>query len=93
MDAPRALVIVGPYRHVRNPMAILGLGQGIGVALMLGSRLVLSSVVAGGVFWHVGVRPAEERDLLARFGTEHARHRASVPVWVPRVRRDEHACD
>src|SRR5438045_543007 len=32
-DCPRRLVIAGPYRYVRNPMAIAMLAQAAGVAL------------------------------------------------------------
>ena len=35
IDQTQRLVTKGPYNYVRNPMAIAGLGQGIGVSLML----------------------------------------------------------
>jgi protein-S-isoprenylcysteine O-methyltransferase Ste14 len=83
---PRALVFTGPYQHVRNPMAVAGIGQGVAVALGLGSWLVLLYAVGGGVVWHLAVRPLEERDLLARFGDAYADYRRSVPLWWPRRR-------
>lgn len=79
------LVIAGPYRWIRNPMAVAGIAQGAGVGLLLGSWLVLLYAVAGGVLWHVLVRPAEERDLAERFGQEYARYRAHVRCWLPRL--------
>ncbi len=61
LDPAVRLVLVGPYRHVRNPMAIAGLAQGAGVGLMLGSPGVLAYVAAGLLFWNFVVRRWEER--------------------------------
>jgi protein-S-isoprenylcysteine O-methyltransferase Ste14 len=83
---PRALVVAGPYRYVRNPMAVAGIGQGVAVALGLGSWLVLLYALAGAVIWHVAVRPAEERDLAARFGRAYTAYRRAVPLWRARRR-------
>ncbi|MFE6964960.1 methyltransferase family protein [Agromyces sp. NPDC057679] len=78
------LVIAGPYRFVRNPMAVAGITQGVAVGLMLGSWLVIVYAVAGGLFWNFVVRPLEEAELEARFGDEFRRYRAAVRCWVPR---------
>lgn len=78
------LVIAGPYRLVRNPMAIAGIAQGAGVGLLAGSWMVLVYAVTGGVLWHVLVRPHEERDLAERFGEEYEDYRARVRTWLPR---------
>lgn len=83
----RRLVLVGPYRFVRNPMAIAGLGQGAAVGLWLGSWGVLAGVVTGMIIWQLFVRPAEEADLEARFGDEYRRYRATVGCWFPSGRR------
>lgn len=79
----RRLVIAGPYRFVRNPMAISGLGQGAAVGLWLGSWSVMAGVVAGLVVWQFFVRPSEEADLEARFGDDYRRYRTSVGCWWP----------
>ena len=78
------LVVRGPYRWVRNPMAVAGAIQTIGVGLVLGSWLVLASAFAGGVVWNVFIRPSEEADLLERFGSPYLRYSTSVRCWVPR---------
>src|SRR5699024_5059518 len=77
------LVVAGPYRWVRNPMAVAGIVQGAGVGLLLGSWLVLLYAVVGGVLWHLLVRPHEERDLAERFGQEYEHYRARVRCWLP----------
>lgn len=84
--APNRLVITGPYRHLRNPMVVAGLGQGLCVALWLGSWTLVAYVLSGGLLWQLLVRPAEERDLLDRFGGDYVAYRERVRCWVP-VRR------
>lgn len=80
------LVVAGPYRWVRNPMAVAGIAQGVAVGLLGASWLVILYSLAGGVLWHLLVRPEEERDLAARFGEQYARYSARVRCWVPRLR-------
>jgi protein-S-isoprenylcysteine O-methyltransferase Ste14 len=85
LDAPRELVLAGPYAWVRNPMAVAGLAQGCAVAVWHGSVAVAIYVLAGGFLWHVVVRPREEADLNRRFGVAYEQYRRHVPLWVPRV--------
>lgn len=81
---PNELVIAGPYRWVRNPMAVAGVAQAASVGLILGSWLVVVYAVGGALLWNVGIRPLEERDLEARFGDPYRRYRARVRCWIPR---------
>jgi protein-S-isoprenylcysteine O-methyltransferase Ste14 len=83
-DCPRKLVVSGPYRFVRNPMAIGGLAQGVAVGAFLGSPAVVAYALAGGPVWHLFVRPWEEADLEQRFGESFRRYRNSVRCWLPR---------
>ncbi|WP_454808980.1 methyltransferase family protein [Paenarthrobacter nitroguajacolicus] len=83
---PNRLVIAGPYKWVRNPMAVAGISQGAAVGLMLGSWLVVAYAVIGSLLWNYAVRPHEEADLERRFGTEFQRYRDSVRCWIPRLR-------
>lgn len=84
LDTARNLVVSGPYRYVRNPMAIFGFVQGIGVGLWLGSLGVLLYTAIGAAIWQWGARPWEEADLEMRFGDRYRRYRSAVPCWVPR---------
>ena len=84
IDAPRRLVVRGPYRHLRNPMAVAGLTQGACVACLLGSWFALGLVAAGLVVWNFAVRPVEERDLESCFGEAYRDYRAQVLCWIPR---------
>lgn len=84
--APK-LVVRGPYQWVRNPMAVAGIAQGIAVGLMFRSSVLIAYAIAGGLLWHIGIRPSEERDLVARFGDEYLAYRDGTPVWRPRLKR------
>lgn len=85
-ESPRRLVTAGPYRVVRNPMAVAGIGQGIAVAWWWGSWPVLLYAFFGGVLWHILIRHLEEKDLAARFGAAYEAYRGRVPLWFPRLR-------
>ena len=83
--APR-MVVAGPYRFVRNPMAIGGIAQGGAVGLIFGSPTVLLGAALAGPIWNWGVRPWEERDLERRFGDPYRAYRQAVRCWIPRLR-------
>ena len=85
VDAPRRLVLAGPYAYVRNPMAIASLGQGGAVGLYLGSPLVLVYVAIGAWMWQFLARPVEEADLQRHFGAEYEAYRNAVRCWLPNL--------
>ncbi|MBL4650707.1 MAG: isoprenylcysteine carboxylmethyltransferase family protein [Aureispira sp.] len=83
MDCPNELVIQGPYRIVRNPMAVAGIGQGISIGLVFGSYGTVIYAMLGAMLWHVFVRPPEEVDLEKRFGMAYQNYQKSVKCWIP----------
>lgn len=85
LDQTNALVTSGPYCYVRNPMAVAGIGQGIAVALALGSWATLLYSMLGILVWQLVVRPLEEEDLMKRFGSCYDHYRNHVPCWYPRL--------
>ena len=68
LDAPRALVVLTVRVGAKSDGAA-GLTQGIALALWHGSIAIVGYVIAGGVLWHVAVRPFEEVDLARQFGS------------------------
>lgn len=82
---PNHLVIAGPYRWVRNPMAVAGIVQGVAVGLILSSWFVVVYALAGSLLWNYIIRPHEEADLEQRFGAEFDEYRNAVRCWIPRV--------
>jgi protein-S-isoprenylcysteine O-methyltransferase Ste14 len=85
-DPTRALVAVGPYRYVRNPMIT-------GVATMLVGETVFFRSGALGL-WAAGFITlnhlyfilSEEPGLQRRFGDTYREYRRRVPRWLPRLR-------
>lgn len=88
-DTAAELVVEGPYRYIRNPMATAGLAQGACVAAIHGSCAILTYVACGFIAWNWGVRVLEEDELAARFGKEYEHYRAQVRCWIPGRGYDE----
>ena len=83
---PQKLIILGPYRYIRNPMAMSSLIQGFCVALWLNSSLAAIYVWTGVLLWNFLARPWEEADLESRFGEPFRAYRRAVRCWWPRLR-------
>jgi len=85
-DPPRALVVGGPYRYVRNPMI-----SGV-VFVLIGEAIALRSLPHG--VWaltflaiNVTYIPLLEEPMLRhRFGAAYDEYRRHVPGLVPRAR-------
>jgi len=86
-DPPRALVIRGPYRYVRNPMYVSATLIVLGWGLWMQAASLLIYTVLLTVAYRLFVRYYEEPRLRARFGPDYADYLASVPPWVPRLGR------
>ena len=85
LDCPNKLVIEGPYKFVRNPMAVAGIGQAISVGVILGSYIVVIYSISGAILWHIMVRPLEEKDLEQRFGNSYLEYKTKIKCWVPKL--------
>ena len=85
-DPTRRLVVVGPYRHVRNPM-ITGVACVLAAeALFLGSRVLAGWLGAFALINHAYFLLSEERGLSRRFGASYDEYKSEVPRWIPRIR-------
>jgi len=83
-DPPQKLVILGPYRYVRNPMITGAVFILIGELLFLGSFYILCWACIffiGNHFWFVFF---EEKGLEKRFGQSYLEYKKHVPRWIPR---------
>ena len=83
-DPPRRLVMLGPYRHLRNPM-YLGAGIALaGAALFYRSLALLGYLVAFLLVTHLFVLLYEEPALRSTFGAEYEDYCRRVSRWIPR---------
>jgi protein-S-isoprenylcysteine O-methyltransferase Ste14 len=86
-DPTSRLVVLGPYRRVRNPM-ISGVACVLaGEAALLGSLPLLLWLAVFAAVNAVYMPLVEEPGLRRRFGGEYEAYCASVPRWVPRRAR------
>lgn len=88
IDQTTRLVLAGPYRYVRNPMAIAGIGQGMAISIMFMSIPIAIYTLIGAILWQFVVRPIEEKDLAARFGIEYENYKQKIPCWMPRFNQN-----
>jgi protein-S-isoprenylcysteine O-methyltransferase Ste14 len=80
------LVVVGPYRFVRNPMYLAVVAIILGQALLFGSWwTVLYAAIAMTVV-ALFVRFYEEPTLERTYGDEYRAYTANVRAWIPRTR-------
>jgi protein-S-isoprenylcysteine O-methyltransferase Ste14 len=85
---PQRLVVVGFYRHVRNPMYV-GFAVGwIGLWVMYGraSLEAIAGVAAAALAIHLFVVFYEEPTLRGKFGADYIDYCRSVRRWWPRLR-------
>lgn len=85
-DPTTRLVVVGPYRHVRNPMISGVLAILLGEAALAGSVPLLLWFAAVLAVNAVYLPLVEEPGLRKRFGADYDAYRANVPRWIPRLR-------
>ena len=86
-DPPKRLVIAGPYRFVRNPMALGFFVMLAGQALVYESWAVVVYGCAVIAVLHLYVVKIEEPDLLTRFGPAYREYQQRVARWLPRPPR------
>ncbi len=85
-DPPRALVVRGPYRYVRNPMISGVLFVLVGEALLLLSSRVGWWAALFAAMNAIHIPLVEEPLLERRFGEAYREYRRHVRRFVPRLR-------
>lgn len=83
-DPPRRLVVLGPYRVVRNPMYI-GAALALGAAALFYESLALLAYTAAFIgITHLFVITYEEPTLRRLFGADYQTYCRRVSRWWPR---------
>jgi protein-S-isoprenylcysteine O-methyltransferase Ste14 len=79
----KLLAFTGPYAHIRNPLYVGNI------------LIILGGIVASELLWllpvaalwalavYSAVAAYEDGVMLAKFGDDYLRYRASVPAWIP----------
>ena len=83
-DPPRRLVVVGPYRWVRNPMYLGAALALAGAALFYESWALLGYTAAFMLVMYLFVVVYEEPALRATFGAPYVQYCEGVNRWWPR---------
>jgi protein-S-isoprenylcysteine O-methyltransferase Ste14 len=86
-DPPKALVVRGLYRYVRNPMYLSVATLLVGEELLVQAFPLLLYFVIWFSFVNVFVLVYEEPALRAKFGASYERYSQSVGRWLPRLAR------
>jgi protein-S-isoprenylcysteine O-methyltransferase Ste14 len=86
VDPPRALVVRGLYRYVRNPMYLSVTVIVLGELLLTWSRALLVYWALWFVAVNLFVVGYEEPTLRRRFGAGYERYTQEVGRWLPRFR-------
>ena len=84
-DPPRKLVVLGPYRHVRNPMITAVIAMLLAESLQCASWPLAAWMLAFFVINAVYFPLSEEKGLEKRFGGDYRIYRDNVPRWIPRL--------
>ena len=81
---PQRLVIQGPYKYVRNPMALGNIIMYMGIAWILGSPSAVILVLVGGTLLLLYDKFVEEQEMALRFGEEYLEYKRQTPFIIPR---------
>ena len=84
MDAPRQLVVSGPYRYVRNPMYVGVMLVLLGETVWFGALWVALYAICLCIAFHAFILLHEEPHLRRTFGASFEAYRHAVPRWIPR---------
>ena len=87
IDAPKVLVIQGPYQWVRNPMYIAVLSVVIGEAILFRSLPLVEYALLVWLVVHLFVMFVEEPSLRGQFGSSYETYLRTVRRWLPRPPR------
>ena len=81
----KKLVVVGPYRYVRNPMITGVVTILLGESAFFGSVIIASWALFFLTMNHVYFTLSEEPGLVRRFGEDYKHYMQRVPRWIPRT--------
>lgn len=82
-DPTQKLVVMGPYRFVRNPMIIGVITVLLGETILFTSFHLLGWTILFALINHSWLIFWEERRLKHQFGEAYLKYKHAVPRWIP----------
>lgn len=82
--ATQTLLVDGPYRYSRNPMAVGTILAYLGIAVYYGAQKVAFRVLLGAGLLMLYVKLFEEQEMEVRFGRAYLDYKAKTPFLLPR---------
>jgi len=82
---PKEFVVIGPYKYVRNPMALGGTIILLGEALIYYSLSLLTMTILYTVILYLNAKYIEEPELKKRFGEKYNKYLSVVPRFFPKL--------
>lgn len=79
------LVTSGPYRWVRHPLYVVGIGVFVSIGLMAANAFILGWTVVALISVRYVVVPREESALVAKFGDEYRLYQARTGALLPKL--------
>jgi protein-S-isoprenylcysteine O-methyltransferase Ste14 len=77
------LLVVGPFKHCRNPMVFGTVTAYLGCSILAGSLLSVVAVILFATLLVVYIKRIEEKELEARFGQEYLDYKQRTPFIIP----------
>ena len=85
MLPPEKLIVNGPYRYCRNPMALGGYIYYFGICSFLGSVTAFLIVILFITILTLYIKIGEEPDLEKRFGQTYMEYQKHTPFMIPKI--------
>lgn len=83
---PKLLVIIGPYKYIRNPMIGAVLLILLGEVIITGSVFLFSWFVIFLIINIIYFIYSEEPALVKRFGNNYKKYKKTVPMFIPKFK-------
>ena len=84
-DPPKALIVNGLYRYVRNPIYVGALLVHLGYIVWFGSGIMMSYFLFFVLAYNILIVFVEEPILRNQFGVTYDEYSKSVPRWIPQL--------
>ena len=83
MMATQKLLVDGPFKQSRNPMAFGAISMYLGMAFIVGSLSSILIVILFLLLLILWIIKVEERELEIRFGQDYVEYKKSTPFMIP----------